>query len=283
MARATLMWLAEPSDLHSTSWTPASSRMTRAAPPAMTPVPGDAGLIITRPPPVRPRTGWMMVLPAIGTVEQVALGFLGALLDREGHLLGLAVAETDPTVAVTDHHERGERETTTALDDLGDAVDRDDARLAQAARDRRHAVAPTVTVVAATAGCYRPGNAIRTPVLLHVQRTPRRRCGRGRRIRHGRTRPCRYRRPWPARRRADRPWWRRRRCGPSRRRAGRLRWSRRRRGWRPASSSITCTDRCLFERNTARRGRAAVPWIFLRTRRWRRMRPLRRACGDLAS
>ena len=36
---------------------------------------------------------------------------------------------------------------------------------------------------------------------------------------------------------------------------------------RPASSSITWTVRCLLERNTARRGRAAVPWIFLRTRR----------------
>jgi hypothetical protein len=35
----------------------------------------------------------------------------------------------------------------------------------------------------------------------------------------------------------------------------------------PASSSITCTEMCLFDRNTARRGRAAVPWTFLRTRR----------------
>src|SRR5262249_44744865 len=35
---------------------------------------------------------------------------------------------------------------------------------------------------------------------------------------------------------------------------------------RPSASSITCSTRCLFERNTARRGRSAVPWIFLRTR-----------------
>ena len=33
---------------------------------------------------------------------------------------------------VTDHHERSERETTTALDDLGDSVDVDDAGLAEA-------------------------------------------------------------------------------------------------------------------------------------------------------
>ena len=33
---------------------------------------------------------------------------------------------------VTDHHERSERETTTALNDLGDSVDVDDAGLAEA-------------------------------------------------------------------------------------------------------------------------------------------------------
>ena len=52
VARATLMWLDEPSDLQSTSWMPASSRMARAAPPAMTPVPGAAGLSSTRPAPM---------------------------------------------------------------------------------------------------------------------------------------------------------------------------------------------------------------------------------------
>src|SRR5690348_6829482 len=35
VARATLMWLAEPSDLQRTSWMPASSRIARAAPPAI--------------------------------------------------------------------------------------------------------------------------------------------------------------------------------------------------------------------------------------------------------
>ena len=68
-----------------------------------------------------------------GDVEQVALGLLGALLDGEGHLLGLAVAEPDTAVAVADHDERREREATATTHDLGDAVDRDDPRLAQAA------------------------------------------------------------------------------------------------------------------------------------------------------
>src|SRR2546421_5122054 len=35
---------------------------------------------------------------------------------------------------------------------------------------------------------------------------------------------------------------------------------------------------CLLERNTARRGRAAVPRTFLRTRRWRRSRATCRFC-----
>ena len=48
VARATLIAFDEPSDLHSTSWTPAASRMARAAPPAMTPVPGAAGFSSTR-------------------------------------------------------------------------------------------------------------------------------------------------------------------------------------------------------------------------------------------
>ena len=65
------------------------------------------------------------------------LGLFGALLDRQGDFLGLAVSQADSAVAVADDDERGEREATTTLDDLGDAVDRDDVRLAQAAGLRR--------------------------------------------------------------------------------------------------------------------------------------------------
>jgi hypothetical protein len=64
-------------------------------------------------------------------VEEVLAGLLGALLDGEGHLLGLAVAEADAPGAVADHDEGGEAEATTALHDLGDAVDVDHPRLAQ--------------------------------------------------------------------------------------------------------------------------------------------------------
>ena len=59
--------------------------------------------------------------------EQVLARFFGALLDRQRHLFGLAVAEADTAVAVADDHERGEREPPTALDHLRDAVDVDHA------------------------------------------------------------------------------------------------------------------------------------------------------------
>ena len=73
VARATLMWFDEPSDLQSTSWMPASSRMARAAPPAMTPVPGAAGFSSTRPAPRWPMIGWVIVEPASGTWKRFFL------------------------------------------------------------------------------------------------------------------------------------------------------------------------------------------------------------------
>ena len=61
------MWLEEPSDFANTSLIPASSRMARAAPPAITPVPGAAGFSSTRPAPISPRMGCTIVDPASGT------------------------------------------------------------------------------------------------------------------------------------------------------------------------------------------------------------------------
>ena len=112
-------------------------------------------------------------------VEQVALGLFGALLDRQRHLLGLAVAEADATVAVTDDHERREREAAAALDDLGDAVDRDHPRLAQAAAV---GLARGGTLVVC---CW---YAIRNPDLRCGRRRRPRRRDRGRRSHRGRTR-----------------------------------------------------------------------------------------------
>ena len=61
--------------------------------------------------------------------EQVLLGTLDALLDRERHLVGLAVAHAHDIAFVAHHDQSGEGEAPPALDHLGHAVDLDDALL----------------------------------------------------------------------------------------------------------------------------------------------------------
>lgn len=58
-------------------------------------------------------------------VVDVAAGLLDRLLDGSRDFAGLAVAEADAAIAVADDSQSGEREDAAALDDLGDAVDRD--------------------------------------------------------------------------------------------------------------------------------------------------------------
>ncbi len=62
-----------------------------------------------------------------GNLEEVLARLFDPLLHRQPGLLGLAVAEADLAVAVTDHHEGGEGEAPAALHDLGDAVHLDGA------------------------------------------------------------------------------------------------------------------------------------------------------------
>ena len=93
--------------------------------------------------------------------EEVLASLFDTLGDRGGNLFGLAVADTDHALAVTDDDQRGEAEAPTTLDDLGDAVDGDDALevvallAAAVAAAAATAVVTTataaVTVVAATA------------------------------------------------------------------------------------------------------------------------------------
>ncbi len=108
---------------------PASSSTARTPPPAITPVPGEAGFSSTRP--GAEDAGRLMGDrgAVLGHAEEVLLGALDALLDRERNLVGLAVADADDVAFVADDDERGEREAPAALDDLGDAVDLDDALL----------------------------------------------------------------------------------------------------------------------------------------------------------
>ena len=59
--------------------------------------------------------------------EEALASLLDTLLDGRGNFLGLSVADADQSVAVSDDHQSGEAEATTTLDDLGNAVDRDNA------------------------------------------------------------------------------------------------------------------------------------------------------------
>src|SRR6478609_1506302 len=96
-------------------------------------------------------------------LEEALLGLLDTLGDRRGHLLGLAVADADLTVAVTDDHEGGEAEATTTLHDLGHAVDEDHAldvgRLVAAATAR-------LAVATVTAATLRTGHQMFLVSLL---------------------------------------------------------------------------------------------------------------------
>ena len=108
---------------------PASSSTARTPPPAMTPVPGEAGF---RKHAAGAEDAGRLVgdrRAVLGHAEEVLLRALDALLDRERDLVGLAVADADDVLLVADDDERGEREAPAALDDLGDAVDLDDALL----------------------------------------------------------------------------------------------------------------------------------------------------------
>ena len=108
---------------------PASSSTARTPPPAITPVPGAAGFKKTRP---GTEDAGRLVgdrAAVLGDPEEILLGALDALLDRQRHLVGLAVADADDFAFVADDHEGGEGEAPTALDHLGDAVDLDHALL----------------------------------------------------------------------------------------------------------------------------------------------------------
>ena len=125
-ALTTLCGLVEPSDLVRMSWMPALSITARTGPPAITPVPAEAGLSSTRPAPKAP-SDLVRDRGALDRhLDQVLLGDLDALADRHRHFLRLAGAVADAALAVADHHQRGEGEVLAALDHLGDAVDVDD-------------------------------------------------------------------------------------------------------------------------------------------------------------
>src|SRR6185503_5423223 len=94
-----------------------------------------------------------------GDLEEVLARALDALLDRQRHLVGLAVADAHPRALVADDHQRGERKAATALDDLRHAVDLDNPLLQVLA-----GLAPSVSAV----------SSHRARTLGHPRARPRR-------------------------------------------------------------------------------------------------------------
>jgi hypothetical protein len=103
VALTTLPGLDDPIDLVNISWTPADSSTALTGPPAITPVPGEAGFMNTLAAPKRPTTSWEIVR----------------------NFGGFAVADANLAIAVTGSHQSGEFESFAAFDNLGHSVDID--------------------------------------------------------------------------------------------------------------------------------------------------------------
>src|SRR5699024_10169861 len=84
-----LIAFSEPRDLLSTSWMPAQSSTARTGPPAMTPVPGEAGRSSTTPAASSPCTRCGMVLRIIGTLKKFFLASSTPLAMAAGTSLAL--------------------------------------------------------------------------------------------------------------------------------------------------------------------------------------------------
>ena len=123
VALTMLCGLLEPRHLVKTFCIPAASTTARTPPPAITPVPSDAGLRMTYPAPIPANH-----LEGDGSfhdrnANQVFLGLLQALSYRFRHFVRFAHSVTDNGVAITHHDQRAEAESPAALDDFGHPAD----------------------------------------------------------------------------------------------------------------------------------------------------------------
>jgi len=118
VALTTLAGLPEPSDLARRSLMPAASTTARTPPPAMRPVPGEAGRSNTRPPPNWPMTSWGMVLPRSETGSRCLRAASVALRIASVTSLALPKTDADFALAVPDDEERAKAEAATALQRL---------------------------------------------------------------------------------------------------------------------------------------------------------------------
>ena len=106
---------------------PAASTTARTEPPAMTPVPCEAGLSSTVLAPNCWVTSCGMVVPTIGTLIRCFFASSTPLRMASGTSPALPRPDADMAGAVADDDDRAEAEAAAALDDFGDAVDLDDA------------------------------------------------------------------------------------------------------------------------------------------------------------
>ncbi len=219
--------------------------------------------------------------------EEVLASFLDALLDGRGNFLGLAVADTDESVAVADDHKSGEAEATTTLTTFETRLMETTRSIGSTSRRRCHDGCPDRSrpprLSPGSGHSVRRSASAVTPLTSRHQaflplvmwssdfNPPSRassagpRCGRCRCGHRGRRpRPPR-RQPWHARRSADRPWRREPSCRPPRTHVG---LDGRRSGQGLAGQVVhRCTWMCRDERFTTRRGRSGVPETFLRRRK----------------
>ncbi len=125
VAWATLIGLELRIDLVRMSLIPASSMMTRTAPPAMTPVPLEAGRRTTTPASASPRDQWGMVVSA--RVPGPDASWRSRRPWRWPRALrGPCPCRCRLAAVVADRDQGREAQVLAALDDLGDAADVDD-------------------------------------------------------------------------------------------------------------------------------------------------------------
>jgi hypothetical protein len=95
------------------------------APPAMMPVPSEAGWINTDGGTMLADHGMMEGAVLQGHLDHLFACFFHRLGDGDRHFAGLALAHADTAVVIADHGQGGEAENPATLHHLGDAVDRD--------------------------------------------------------------------------------------------------------------------------------------------------------------
>lgn len=123
VALTTFEGLFERSDFVLISLIPATSTTALTGPPAITPVPGAAGIRSTSPAPNLPTISWGDRGALEGNLDKVLLSVLDTLADSVGNFARLAKTKADYAVSVAYYYKRGKLHYTAALYGLGYSID----------------------------------------------------------------------------------------------------------------------------------------------------------------